>query len=74
MDDAERQLLEYLADQPRQRGMVCEPSLVAVAERLVFDPRRLLSDVYAGPNGCVLAALTQAGRDALAAIKGAPST
>ncbi len=67
MDEAERQLLEYLASFPKGRSLVCVPDLAAAAKRLALDSRRLLSDVYEGPEGCVTAAITQAGREAIAA-------
>lgn len=64
LDDAERQLLEYLADQPRGRGLVCEPHLCAAVRRLVFDERPLISDAYEMQGGW-LVRITDAGREAI---------
>lgn len=63
--DIERQLLEYLHDHPRGVGLVCEPTLCAVIDRLVFDDRRLLGSVYEGPDGSRIAQIAQAGRAAI---------
>jgi hypothetical protein len=65
MDNAERQLLEYLADQPRGRGLVSEPHLIAAAGRMTLRREPLVTDIYEGPDGSILAMISQAGIDAL---------
>ena len=61
MDVIERQLLEFLAAHEGGRAMVCSPEFCAAAERLAFDNRRLVCDVYTGPEGSVLLRITPAG-------------
>jgi hypothetical protein len=67
MDEAERQLLEYLSGLPRGRALVCEPHLAAAALRMCLRTDRLVTDVYEGPEGCVTVMISQAGRAALIA-------
>lgn len=66
MEDVERQLLSYLADQPRGQALVCNPSLVAALREICFRTPALVSDVYEGSDGSMVARITEAGRAALA--------
>lgn len=68
LDEAERQLLEYLADQPRGIGLVCEPNLRAAVDRLIFKEPRLLGSVYDGGSG-YLAAISDAGRSVVSSTR-----
>jgi len=66
MDAVERQLLEYLAGCDGGYGLVCMPNLVHALKCICHREPRLVSDVYEGTDGCMLAAITKHGRSILA--------
>lgn len=67
LDDAEHQLLQYL--ERSGYSLICEPNLAQAARRLSLNPGRFITDVYEGPEGCMTARISEAGRAVLKSRK-----